>query len=67
MKTLSLTLPQPLINRLKNVAERTDRPVDECLRVAVVEFIEHWEMHLADMERMEEGIIHVALPESERD
>lgn len=53
MDCLVDSLPADLRARLKALADRTDRTVEQCLEHAVFEFIENWEVHLRDVQRIE--------------
>lgn len=55
MKTLTITLPEELFERIQALAEQTDRTVEECGRVAVAEFADNWEIHLRDVDLIDEN------------
>jgi predicted transcriptional regulator len=55
METLAVTIPPDLKQRLDALAERTGQSVEECLRVAVREYVETWETHLDDVHQIDEG------------
>lgn len=52
METLSVTIPRDLKERLDALAEGIGKPVDECLRLAVAEFVENWEAHQSDIHQI---------------
>gem|GEM_PF-1149625 len=41
--TMTAKVPQPLLDRLASLAERTGRTTDECLVQAIGEFCDTWE------------------------
>ncbi len=53
MDELVVMLPPDLRTRLRVIAERTGRSVEQCLEHAVFEFVEHWEAHLRDIDLFE--------------
>lgn len=54
METLSVSIPEDLKQRLETLAAETGRTVDECLTLAVAEFVENWETHLNDLHQIDE-------------
>lgn len=55
METLAVTIPTELKQRLEALAAETDRSLDECLALAVQEFVENWEIHLSDLHQIDEN------------
>lgn len=55
METLSVTIPPELKARLDALAEETGKSLEECLRLAVMEFVENWETHLSDIHQIDEN------------
>jgi predicted transcriptional regulator len=55
METLAVTLPLELKCRLDALAEQTGQSLEECLRVAVLEYVDAWETHLDDVHRIDES------------
>ncbi|CAA7616374.1 Arc family DNA-binding protein [Magnetospirillum sp. UT-4] len=55
MDTLAVTIPGEIRERLAKLAEETGRSLDECLTLAVVEFVENWEIHLNDLHQIDEN------------
>jgi predicted transcriptional regulator len=53
MDSLVVSLPTELRERLQAMAERTERPVEQCLELAVFEYVEHWERHLRDVQELQ--------------
>lgn len=53
MDSLVVTLPVELRARLQAMAERTGRTVEQCLEQAVFEYVEHWEIHLRDVQELQ--------------
>jgi len=54
MNTLAVTLPPDLMVRLEALATETGQSLEECLLVAVREFVENWETHLTDVHQIDE-------------
>lgn len=54
METLAVTISTELKDRLEALAAETGKPLDECLTLAVQEFVQNWEIHLADMHQIDE-------------
>jgi predicted transcriptional regulator len=54
METLAVSIPSELKERLEALAVETGKSVDECLTLAVAEFVANWEIHLADMHQIDE-------------
>lgn len=55
METLAVTIPTDLKLRLEALAAETGRGMDECLALAVREFVENWEIHLSDLHQIDEN------------
>jgi predicted transcriptional regulator len=55
MHTLNVTISDELKRRLDTLAAETGKSLDECLQLAVAEFVETWERHLEDVHQIEEG------------
>ncbi len=55
MKKLTVTVAPDQHERLQALAERMGNSVAECLRVALSEYIDHWETHLDDVARIDDG------------
>lgn len=53
MDSLLVNLPTDLRERLRAMAERTDRSAEQCLEQAVFEYVEHWERHLRDVQELQ--------------
>lgn len=54
METLAVTISTELKERLEALAAQTDRPLSECLTLAVQEFVDNWEIHLSDLHQIDE-------------
>ncbi|EPY00710.1 ribbon-helix-helix protein, CopG family [Magnetospirillum fulvum] len=54
MNTLAVTLPPDLKARLEALAAETGQTLEECLLVAVREYVENWETHLTDVHQIDE-------------
>jgi predicted transcriptional regulator len=54
METLAVTIPSELKERLAHLAAETGKSLDECLTLAVTEFVANWETHLADLHQIDE-------------
>ena len=54
MDTLAVTIPPDLKRRLEALAVETGQTLGECLLVAVQEYVENWETHLADVHQIDE-------------
>lgn len=54
MDTLSVAVPPELRQRLEALAADTGQTVEECLAVAVREYVENWETHLSDVHQIDE-------------
>ncbi|MGE5517691.1 MAG: hypothetical protein ACM31D_17950 [Bacteroidota bacterium] len=54
METLAVTISTELKDRLEALAAATDRPLSECLTLAVQEFVDNWEIHLNDLHQIDE-------------
>lgn len=50
MDALTVCLPPELRGRLERVSARAGKTPEESLTLAVLEFVEHWERHLDDMQ-----------------
>lgn len=55
MHTLNVTVTDELKRRLDTLAAETGKNLDECLLLALTEFVETWERHLDDVHQIEEG------------
>lgn len=53
MDSLVVTLPPELHDRLQAMAQRTERSVEQCLELAVFEYVENWERHLRDVQELQ--------------
>ncbi len=53
MDSLVDSLPTDLRARLQAMAERTSRTEQQCLELAVFEYVEHWERHLRDVQELQ--------------
>ncbi len=54
-ESLTLDLPRTLRERLERVAERLERTPGDCVQMALTEFLDTWEDHLNDVDRLREG------------
>ena len=54
METLSVTLSTELKTRLEALAAETGKSLDECLTLAVAEFVDNWEIHMNDLHQIDE-------------
>lgn len=54
METLAVTISTELKERLEALAAATERPLAECLTLAVQEFVDNWEIHLNDLHQIDE-------------
>ena len=54
MDTLAVSLPDDLRRRFEALAGQTGKSLDECLLLAVQEFVETWERHLDDVHQIDE-------------
>ena len=54
MDTLAVSLPDDLRRRFETLARETGKSLDECLLLAVQEFVETWERHLEDVHQIDE-------------
>lgn len=54
MKTLAVNVTPDLDQRLTALAGEIGKTVDECLSLAVREFVDAWETHLADIHQIDE-------------
>ncbi|MGE4279170.1 MAG: hypothetical protein AB7G62_06245 [Magnetospirillum sp.] len=55
MQTLSVTLSTELKQRLEALAADTGKSLDECLTLAVAEFVDNWEIHMNDLHQIDEN------------
>lgn len=55
MQTLSVTLSADVQQRLEALAAETGKSLDECLTLAVIEFVENWEIHMNDLHQIDEN------------
>ncbi|MDA8230424.1 MAG: hypothetical protein M0006_03710 [Magnetospirillum sp.] len=61
METLAFSLTEDLRIRLETLAAATNRPLDDCLRLAVREFVETWERHLDDVSQIDPDEVRAVL------
>ncbi|CAA7612366.1 ribbon-helix-helix protein, CopG family [Magnetospirillum sp. SS-4] len=54
MEALSVAIPTELKQRLEALAAETGQSLEECLLVAVQEYVENWETHLSDVHQIDE-------------
>ncbi len=54
MDTVALSLPDDLRQRLDALAGETGKTLEDCLLLAVEEFVETWERHLDDVHQIDE-------------
>ncbi|MGE5546662.1 MAG: hypothetical protein ACM33T_07190 [Solirubrobacterales bacterium] len=54
METLAVTISTELKARLEALAAETGKSLEECLALAVQEFVENWELHLSDLHQIDE-------------
>lgn len=54
METLAVTISTELRRRLEALAAETGKSLDECLTLAVEEFVQNWEIHLSDIHQIDE-------------
>jgi predicted transcriptional regulator len=54
MHTLTVSLSDELRQRLEALAGETGKTVEECLALAVEEFVETWEQHLSDVHQIDD-------------
>ncbi|MEW5726770.1 MAG: hypothetical protein AB1918_02985 [Pseudomonadota bacterium] len=54
METLAVTISSELKQRLEALAAETGKSLDECLALAVEEFVQNWEIHLSDIHQIDE-------------
>lgn len=55
MQTLSVTLSTELKQRLEALATETGKTLDECLTLAVTEFVDNWEIHMNDLHQIDDN------------
>lgn len=55
MSDLVLTLTPEAQQRLEALAARLDRSVDDCLQLAVAEFMDNWEDYLRTLAEIDNG------------
>lgn len=55
MDNVAVAIPSDIKERLRKLADATGKTMDECLTLAVVEFVENWELHLSDLHQMDEN------------
>lgn len=55
MSDLVLTLTPEVRERLEALAKKLDRSVDDCLQLALEEFLENWEGYQQTVEELESG------------
>lgn len=54
MEALAVSLSPELKQRLEALATRLDKGVGECLALAVLEFVDNWEIHLNDLHQIDD-------------
>ncbi len=54
MNKLDIEVSDELKTRLESIAARSGKSVEECLQLALTEFVLHWETHLEDLTDLEE-------------
>lgn len=54
METLAVTISTELKDRLEVLACETGKSVEECLALAVAEFVQNWEIHISDIHQIDE-------------
>ena len=54
METLAVTIPRDLKERLEHLAAETGKSLEDCLTLAVSEFVANWEIHLNDLHQIDE-------------
>jgi predicted transcriptional regulator len=54
MNTLTVSVPDDLRQRLEALAGNTGKTLEECLALAIEEFVETWERHLDDVHQIDE-------------
>ncbi len=50
------SLPDDLRVRLEALAARKDRSVDDCVRQAIVDFVENWEEYYSTVDTLQDGV-----------
>lgn len=55
MDTVAVAIPTDIKERLAKLAAETGKSMDECLTLAVVEFVENWELHMSDLHQIDEN------------
>lgn len=61
MDTLAVSLPDELRRRFEALAKETGKSLEDCLLLAVEEFVETWERHLDDVHQIDEDEVRVVL------
>lgn len=54
MDKVAVSIPTEIKERLEKLAADTGKSIDECLTLAVTEFVENWEIHLNDLHQIDE-------------
>lgn len=54
METVAVTIPTEIKTRLEQLAAETGKSLDDCLTLAVTEFVENWEIHISDLHQIDE-------------
>jgi len=54
MDTLTVSVPEDLRRRLEALAGNTGKTLEDCLVLALEEFVETWERHLDDVHQIDE-------------
>lgn len=65
MEILPVTLSAELKHRLEALAAETGKSLDECLTLAVAEFVDNWEIHMNDLHQIGEHEARAVLNASE--
>ncbi len=60
-KTVKVTITKDLEERLKALAARMDKPVDDVLAHALSEYADTWEDHLDTVDKLKDGDDRVQL------
>lgn len=61
MHTLTVSLSDELKQRLETLASETGKTLEECLALAVHEYVETWEQHLSDLHQIDEHEVRAVL------
>jgi predicted transcriptional regulator len=55
MEILTVAVSAEVKQRLETLAAQTAQTLEECLQVAVLEYVENWETHLSDVHQIDEN------------